>query len=88
MGSSASGATIGAPRAIEIEGARFARWIDIDPRKIGRIARGAPIQGPDVLAPGRDFVVVTVGSMRARELVRADLVRRGFVEQHDFVCAA
>jgi len=67
-------------RAIEVEGVRFARWIDIDPRKIGRIARAAPIASPDVLDPTRDFVVVAVGSSNARELVRADLVLRGFVE--------
>lgn len=75
-------------RALEHEGVRFERWIDIDPRKVGRRARGAPIDGPSVLERGRDFVIVALGTGEARECVRADLLARGFVELEDFVCAS
>ncbi|MDQ3034168.1 MAG: glycosyltransferase [Myxococcota bacterium] len=75
-------------RALEREGVRFSRFVDIDPRKIGRIARGAPIVDADAIDPARDFVVVAVGAAGARALVRADLERRGFIEGRDFLCAS
>ena len=75
-------------RALEVHGVRTQRFVDIDPRKIGRTARGAPIVSPDALRAGEDTLVVAVGVRGARELVRAHLVERGFVEGADFVCAA
>jgi len=75
-------------RALEVHGVRTKRFVDIDPRKIGRTARGAPIVAPDALRAGEDALVVAVGVRGARELVRAHLVERGFVEGADFVCAA
>jgi GT2 family glycosyltransferase len=75
-------------RALEAHGVRTARFVDIDPRKIGRAARGAPIVGMDALVPGRETVIASVGSRGARALIRAELVKRGFVEGEDFVCAA
>lgn len=75
-------------RALEPYGVRASRFVDIDPRKIGRTARGASIVAPDVLRAGKEVVVVAVGARGARELVRASLVERGFVEGEDFVCAA
>ncbi len=74
-------------RALEAHGVRASRWIDIDPRKIGRTARGAPIAPPDALEHGT-FIVVAVGARGARQLVREHLRERGFVEGEDFVCAA
>jgi len=75
-------------RALEVHGVRTRRFVDIDPRKIGRTARGAPIVSPEALRAGEDTLVVAVGVRGARELVRAHLVERGFVEGADFVCAA
>ena len=75
-------------RALEPYGVRASCFVDIDPRKIGRTARGASIVSPDVLRAGRETVVVAVGARGARELVRARLVEWGFVEGEDFVCAA
>jgi glycosyltransferase involved in cell wall biosynthesis len=75
-------------RALELRGVRAACFVDIDPRKIGRIARGAPIAAPDSLRPGDHTVVVAVGARGARALVRAHLALHGFVEGPDFVCAA
>jgi glycosyltransferase involved in cell wall biosynthesis len=75
-------------RALEVHGVRAARFVDIDPRKIGRVARGAPIVAAAALQPGEETVVVAVGARGARDLVRAELIARGFVEGVDFVCAA
>jgi glycosyltransferase involved in cell wall biosynthesis len=75
-------------RALERCGARAARFVDIDPRKIGRTARAVPITAPESLRRGEHTIVVAVGARGARALVRAHLVERGFVEGTDFVCAA
>lgn len=75
-------------RELEPHGARASLFIDIDPAKIGRVARGAPIEAPDVLEPGAHTVVVAVGARGARDLVRTHLVDRGFVEGEHFLCAA
>ena len=75
-------------RALEPHGVRASLWVDIDPRKVGRSARGAPIASPEALAPGAQTIVVAVGARGAREIVRAHLVERGFVERADFLCAA
>jgi glycosyltransferase involved in cell wall biosynthesis len=75
-------------RALEANGVHCRRFVDIDRAKIGRTARGVPIVAPTELRSGEDLVVVAVGARGARDLVRAHLLSRGFVEGRDFVCAA
>jgi glycosyltransferase involved in cell wall biosynthesis len=75
-------------RALEGRGVRAKRFVDIDPRKLGRIARGAPIVPPAALDRSRDFVVTAVGSLGARDLIRGALDAGGFVEGDDYLCAA
>lgn len=75
-------------RALELRGVRAARFVDIDPRKIGRTARGAPIVAASALDRARDFVITAVGSLGARDLIRAALASSGFVEGDDYLCAA
>jgi glycosyltransferase involved in cell wall biosynthesis len=76
-------------RALEPSGVRAARFLDIDPLKIGRSARGAPIVAVDALAPpGERWVVVALGVRGARDLARIELLRRGYREGDDFLCAA
>lgn len=75
-------------RAMEPEGVRAARFVDIDPAKVGRVARGARIVSPDALVRGRDTVVVAVGSFGARGIIRDALRAMGFAEGQDFVVAA
>ncbi len=75
-------------RALEPHGTVVARFVDVDPRKIGRRARGAPITDAAGLDPAHHFVVFAVGSAGARALVRAALDTLGFVEGRDFLCAA
>jgi glycosyltransferase involved in cell wall biosynthesis len=75
-------------RDLEPHDVRPARFIDIDPKKIGRTARGCPIEAPSALDHRREFVVAAVASRGARDLIRDALAREGFVEGRDFVCAA
>ncbi|MDH5676871.1 MAG: glycosyltransferase [Myxococcales bacterium] len=76
-------------RALEPHGIGAERFIDIDPRKIGRQARGRAIVGVEALgAPGAATVVVAVGARGARDLVRAELSARGHREGRDFLCAS
>lgn len=73
-------------RELEPQGVRAACFLDIDPKKIGRVARGIPIVDPSG-AEGR-FVIVAVATRGARQIVRNALLRRGCVEGVDFVCVA
>lgn len=75
-------------RALEPHGVRPVRFVDIDPRKIGGVARGAPIVSPEPLVRGETTIVCAVGARGARSLIRAHLVDRGFVEGADFLFAA
>jgi glycosyltransferase involved in cell wall biosynthesis len=75
-------------RALEPCGMRATLFVDIDPRKIGRPARGVPIVAPSALERQRHAVVVAVGARGARALIRAHLATLGFIEGADFVCAA
>lgn len=75
-------------RALEAQGLRPAFFVDIDPKKIGRRARGVPIRGPDAIHPGCGTVVAVVGARGARELIRANLTQRGFFEGSDFLFAS
>jgi glycosyltransferase involved in cell wall biosynthesis len=64
-------------------------YIDIDPRKIGRKLASRPVLGPDrIPAPARCFVLGYVAKLGARELARAHLTSRGFVEGRDYLMAA
>lgn len=75
-------------RAIAAGGATPDLFVDIDPRKIGRTAQGAPIVPPSHLERGRHTVVVAVGARGARDLIREHLDAAGFKEGADYVCAA
>lgn len=71
------------------EGIQPIAVVDIDPRKIGRTLRGAPIIRPEGLDdhPGA-FIIAAVGSEGARELIRARLNEMGRIEGSDYLCAA
>lgn len=60
-------------------------FVDIDPRKIGRVLQGRPVIGSDALPETERAVVVSyVGTRGAREVIRAELLERGRVEGVDF----
>lgn len=74
---------------LEAEGVRIARFVDIDPRKIGGVRGGRPVVGPDQLpGPGGPFVLGYVGSRGARALCAARLRERGWREGEDFLLCA
>jgi glycosyltransferase involved in cell wall biosynthesis len=75
-------------RALEPHGVVAQRFVDIDPRKIGRTARGVDIVHPSELVLGSDIILVAVGTAGARSLIRAHLLSRGFIDTVDFVCTA
>lgn len=71
------------------EGISLGGYIDIDPRKIGRRYGEQLVIGPGQLPEPRTcFVLGYVAKRGARELARAHLCRRGFVEGRDFLMVA
>lgn len=75
-------------RALEAHGVSTSRFIDIDPRKVGRQARGAPIVRPEDLMRGASTLVVAVGARGARDEVRTWLDVRKYEETIDYWCAS
>ncbi len=76
-------------RELESYGLIPEKFIDIDPRKIGRCARGIRIDGPEsVWSSSGTMVVVAVGSLGARALIRSILLGHGMGEGRDFICVA
>jgi glycosyltransferase involved in cell wall biosynthesis len=63
-------------------------WLDVDPRKIGRILHKAPIISPDELHLNSRKMIVAIGVRGAREQFRSVAKRRGWQEGMDFVCVA
>jgi glycosyltransferase involved in cell wall biosynthesis len=70
------------------EGLGFEVVVDIDPNKIGHTLRQRPIVAPEYLANKKAFVIAAVSSHGARELIRNQLVKLGYLEGRDFICAA
>jgi len=62
------------------------RWVDLDPKKVGRELHGAPIVAADTIEPGTGPMLVTIGTRGARVLVRQWASSRGLVEGVDYVC--
>ncbi|KAF0215567.1 MAG: glycosyltransferase group 2 family [Geobacteraceae bacterium] len=73
-------------RTLENEGIRVVRWVDVDPRKIGRTLHDAPVIAPDKVTAGNGKMLVTVGTRGARDGVRSWAVQAGFREGTDFLC--
>jgi GT2 family glycosyltransferase len=75
-------------RALAAEGIRVARFLDIDPRKVGRVlGGGAPVVDAARVAEHRDLpLLVAVGVKGARALIRERLDAEGFRETIDYRC--
>ena len=64
-------------------------FVDIDPRKLGRIIHGGLVVGPDNLPEIEQAVIVSyVATRGARDNIRADLLATGRVEGVDFWLSA
>lgn len=76
-------------RALGREGVAVALFVEVDPRKIGRRVLGAEVVSFEEVERARGLpLLVAVGAPGARDLIRAELGRRGFEEVRDFRCVA
>ncbi len=73
-------------KALEREGVRVGRWVDVDPRKIGRTLHGAPVVAAGEVRPDGGKMLITVGTRGARVGLWGWARGSGFVEGDDFLC--
>lgn len=73
-------------RTLAEAGIRVALWVDVDPKKRGKMLHGAEIVSPFELKPPAGKMLVTVGTRGARGGIRQWAAAAGFVEGDDFVC--
>jgi hypothetical protein len=70
-------------------GVRVVAFVEVDGKKVGRTIRGAPVHHFEEVERLRGLpLLVAVGAAGARDLIRAELVKRGFEELRDFRCVA
>jgi len=74
-------------RALEAHGLKPKRFIDIDPKKLGRRARDVPIEPPTILTPA-DLIIASVAARGARAAIRTHLTTHDFTEGMDFLFTA
>jgi glycosyltransferase involved in cell wall biosynthesis len=74
-------------RRLAAQGFPATAWIDIDPRKIGRVIGGVPVVAPEWLAERhpRPFVLIYVTNHGARELVDPLLAAWGYRAGEDYL---
>ncbi len=72
------------------QGVTLEAFVDIDPRKWGRLVRDRLVHPPEWLGdpPSTALVVGAVGTLGARALIRDALFARGYRETRDFIMAA
>lgn len=79
-------------RALEAAGVRPSFFVDIDPKKIGRIRHDVRVIAADVAIERvgftKELLVIAVATRGGRDLVRGRLEGENLVERTDFVCAA
>lgn len=76
---------------LERHGVRIAAYVDVDAKKVTGAMGGSglSVRAPAELpAPGSLCVLGYVSTRGARDLIRADLLRRGYVEGTDFLMCA
>jgi len=70
-------------------GIGVALFVEVDRKKIGRRVRDAAVISFEEVERARGLpLLVAVGAPGARDLIRAELDRRGFVELRDYRCVA
>jgi GT2 family glycosyltransferase len=76
-------------RALRVHGVTVVLFLEVDARKIGRAIQGAPVHSFEQAERARGLpLLVAVGAPGARDLIRAELSRRGFQEPRDYRCVA
>ena len=72
-------------RSLGEAGIGLSHWIDVDPRKQGRLLHGAPVLSPETEELSGKLLV-TVGTRGAREGIRSWLASRGLTEGVEILC--
>lgn len=76
-------------RALAPHGVSVVLFLEVDRRKIGRTVAGTPVASYEEAERARGLpLLVAVGAAGARDLIRAELGRRGFEEVRDYRCVA
>jgi hypothetical protein len=76
-------------RALLGHGRVMSHIVDLHPSRLGNRIHNAPVIRPeDLVRMPRGRVVVSVAGVQARQVIRQVMALLGFVELHDFVCAA
>lgn len=75
-------------RVLAASGVTVSTWLDVDPRKIGRMLHNAPVISPDELHLNGRKMITAIGVRGARQQFRSMAERRGWQEGIDFVCVA
>ncbi len=73
-------------RTLAEVGIRVGLWVDVDPRKTGRVLHGARVVSASEFVPDGRPMLVTVGTRGARAGIRQWATTAGFKEGTDFVC--
>jgi hypothetical protein len=63
-------------------------FVDVDPKKHGRIIDGAAVVSPQDLEPADGFVLAAVGVPGARAQIERYLEMRGLRAWHDYLAVA
>lgn len=75
--------------ALAAEGIAVTTFVEVDRKKVGRTIRGAPVISYEAVERVRGRpLLVAVGAPGARDLIRAELAKRGFEEGREFRCVA
>jgi len=75
-------------RLLAAQGIGVSCWLDVDPRKTGRLLHGAPVIHPNDFRPADDRMLVAIGVRGAREDFRRMALPLGLLEGLDFICVA
>jgi glycosyltransferase involved in cell wall biosynthesis len=75
-------------RLLTVAHVTVSAWLDVDPKKIGRILHNAPVISPEELQLNGRKMIVAIGVRGAREQFRSVARTRGWHEGMDFVCVA
>jgi glycosyltransferase involved in cell wall biosynthesis len=76
-------------RELAVHGVSVALFLEVGAKKIGRTVLGAPVHSYEEASRARALpLLVAVGAAGARDLIRAELGRQGFVELRDYRCVA
>ena len=75
-------------RLLAKAGVTVSTWLDVDPRKIGRVLHHAPVISPDELKLNGRKMIVAIGVRGAREQFRTVAKTCEWQEGMDFVCVA